>query len=354
MAATPMRHSTPPTELPRQLPGCHHLRYDGRDAIENHLEELNRLSPAIERRIADWGTDEHAHVAFDIVLYSPANRALPPRSFLCEERASMGLDIRVSHTTAAPACYVIVLPLAGELQVTTSRSRLNAKPGEGAILEFGDVERMHFPCARHHVEFALSRHELMRLAAAWAPGTTDHAPHFVPHLGAELAPSLLHMAHHASSLLKASDATEPGTLMLFNRWTEMMALTLLHRQPIDNTAARRCPGGTCAPASLRRAIDFIQAYADAPIGLADIAEAACASISGLLRHFNSHLGLTPYAFLRTVRLERARAELRTDRADSIRQVALRWGFRNASKFSIAYRARFGESPSETRSRGATR
>ena len=60
--------------------------------------------------------------------------------------------------------------------------------------------------------------------------------------------------------------------------------------------------------------------------------------------------MSPYAFLRTVRLERAHAELAGGAPDAIRDIALRWGFQNASKFSAAYQAQFGVRPSETRRR----
>jgi len=103
-------------------------------------------------------------------------------------------------------------------------------------------------------------------------------------------------------------------------------------------------------ASLRRAVEFIHAHAETAIGLADIADAACISVSSLLRQFNGHLGQSPFGFLRSVRLERARTELRGDGAPPVREVALRWGFQNASKFTRAYRQQFGERPSETRTR----
>jgi len=92
------------------------------------------------------------------------------------------------------------------------------------------------------------------------------------------------------------------------------------------------------------------AHADTAIGLADIADAACVSVSSLLRQFNGHLGQSPFAFLRAVRLERARTELRSDDAPPARDVALRWGCQNASKFTRAHQQQFGERPSETRTR----
>jgi transcriptional regulator GlxA family with amidase domain len=47
------------------------------------------------------------------------------------------------------------------------------------------------------------------------------------------------------------------------------------------------------------------------------------------------------------RLERARADLEHG-ADTVTQVAFRWGFRSPAHFSRAYRRHFGAAPSEHR------
>jgi transcriptional regulator GlxA family with amidase domain len=129
-----------------------------------------------------------------------------------------------------------------------------------------------------------------------------------------------------------------------------MALTLLHEQPQarDAPAAARALALAPPAARLRRALDFIEAHAASPIGLADIAEAAHLSVSSLLRHFSRHTGRTPHAYLRSVRLARARDALRREPELSVREVASRWGFQNASKFSGAYLKEFGERPTQTR------
>jgi transcriptional regulator GlxA family with amidase domain len=131
---------------------------------------------------------------------------------------------------------------------------------------------------------------------------------------------------------------------MFERWTEMIALTLLHEQRASGSPE----APTLQPRSLSRALDYIDANAHSDILLADIAAAACVSVSSLLRHFNEHLGQPPMAFLRQVRLDRARAELRQGDAGLIRDLAQRWGFQSAGKFSQAYLRRFGERPSEGR------
>jgi len=347
--------SLPPTALPDpherpRVLASSPLAYAGRGAIEGYLHELNLASPVAERRITRWGPDAADRLCVNAVLHSPVTGGhWAGDVFMGECQFSFGLDLRTRNPGVAPASYAIGLPLAGSMSVTLDGREVRAAAGEGVIIDPAEVERTQVAGGSHFVEFHLPKAELLRLAASWAPGLEGRAPRFVPHLSPALAPRLLFMAAQAAQVLE-SPAHPAGARLLFQRWTEMIALTLLHEQALDHGLARRA--GAPAPASVRRAIDFIQAHADGAIGLADIAAAACTSASSLLRHFQAHLGLSPYAYLRGVRLERARAELQRDAAAAIQDIALRWGFQNASKFSRAYQAQFGEKPSQTRARAA--
>jgi AraC-like DNA-binding protein len=102
------------------------------------------------------------------------------------------------------------------------------------------------------------------------------------------------------------------------------------------------------PAYVKRAVDFIHAESDAEIALEDIVAAAGVSVRSLYEGFRRHCGLSPMAYLRSVRLDRARAALvRGGSGVSVTDVALACGFNHLSKFAKAYRERFGELPSET-------
>jgi AraC-like DNA-binding protein len=104
------------------------------------------------------------------------------------------------------------------------------------------------------------------------------------------------------------------------------------------------------PATVRRALEFIDAHAHEPIGLGEIAEAARTGPRDLRAAFRRHLDTTPLARLRRVRLDRAHHDLMTadpDGLDTVAGIAARWGFPDVDRFSEAYRAAYGCSPSET-------
>jgi AraC-like DNA-binding protein len=109
-------------------------------------------------------------------------------------------------------------------------------------------------------------------------------------------------------------------------------------------------GGSAVPASIRRAISYMEEHISEPIRLEDIAAACRLSPRGLQDAFLRILGLSPMNYLRRMRLESARFDLlHADPAsgDTVAVVARRWGFGHLPRFSAAYRAEYGEYPSDT-------
>ncbi|WP_295780414.1 AraC family transcriptional regulator [uncultured Microbacterium sp.] len=103
------------------------------------------------------------------------------------------------------------------------------------------------------------------------------------------------------------------------------------------------------PAPVRRAKAFVEAHAAEPVALADIAQAARLSPRGLQYAFRAATGRTPMQYLRRVRLDAARAELRVadPSVETVAAIAARWGFSNLGRFAAMYRGEFGETPSTT-------
>jgi AraC-like DNA-binding protein len=268
--------------------------------------------------------------------------------FLTESQNSFVLDVRSQPKAAAGSPYLVGLVLSGSVSLTQAGGEFVAHAGEGLIISPAEVERAQFSANSHFIEFAVPRDNLLRLGCELAPGELSGAPEFTTMLAPTLAQRMLFMARQAARLLQSSEST-PATLPMFERWKEMIALTLLHEQQAGRS--QPLPTAAMKPRSLSRALDYIDANAQRDILLSDIAAAACVSVSSLLRHFNEHMGQSPMAFLRQVRLDRARAELRRGDAGLIRDLALRWGFQSAGKFSQAYQRRFGERPSEGRKAG---
>ena len=108
------------------------------------------------------------------------------------------------------------------------------------------------------------------------------------------------------------------------------------------------------PATLRRAVAFIDENAHRDIAIADIAHAASVTGRAVQLAFQRHLGTTPTAYLRRVRLDHAHRDLKRASPDdglTVTAVAYRWGFPNPSRFAADYRRAYGVSPSRTLRQG---
>jgi len=103
------------------------------------------------------------------------------------------------------------------------------------------------------------------------------------------------------------------------------------------------------PRAIQRTLDAIHDEPERPFSVADLADIAGASVRSLQEGFRRHVGCAPMAYLQQVRLDRARsALLAADPARiTVAAVAHRWGFAHLGRFASAYRARFGERPSES-------
>jgi len=112
--------------------------------------------------------------------------------------------------------------------------------------------------------------------------------------------------------------------------------------------AERLPGPG-STATLRRAMAFIEEFAGHDISAVDIAAGAHVTLRAVQHAFQRQLGTTPMAYLRQVRLERARQELRaaSPAHTTVTEIANRWGFPSPSRFTAHYRAAYGELPRDT-------
>ncbi|MFJ5265556.1 AraC family transcriptional regulator [Streptomyces sp. NPDC088387] len=103
------------------------------------------------------------------------------------------------------------------------------------------------------------------------------------------------------------------------------------------------------PVAVRAATDLVEASPHLPWTTASLAAQCHVGARALQRGFQQHLGVSPMAYLREVRLRRAREDLLADDPASatVTTIARRWGFSHLSRFAAAYRDAYGELPART-------
>ena len=105
--------------------------------------------------------------------------------------------------------------------------------------------------------------------------------------------------------------------------------------------------GALATPQLRRAVGAVLAQPDDPHSLTSLAELVGLSRSAFARDFARSLGVTPMAFVRRVRMQRATQLLRSTDL-TVTAIAHQVGFSSRAHFSRAFAKRFGRSPSAYR------
>ena len=100
---------------------------------------------------------------------------------------------------------------------------------------------------------------------------------------------------------------------------------------------------------VREATDYAMSNTAEPITVADLCEKLNISRRMLNYCFQDALDLNPVQYLRSLRLNGVRRDLRDPDGGGlqIRDVAAKWGFWHLPRFAAEYRALFGELPSET-------
>ena len=109
------------------------------------------------------------------------------------------------------------------------------------------------------------------------------------------------------------------------------------------------PGDLVNLAHLRRAHDVIDREYARPLDVPALARAALMSPSHFSRQFRAAYGETPYTYLMTRRIERAKALLRQGEL-SVTQVCVAVGCTSLGSFSARFNELVGESPSAYRAR----
>jgi AraC-like DNA-binding protein len=199
-------------------------------------------------------------------------------------------------------------------------------------------------CVR--VDMAAVTSALARLTGDPAPRrvTFDPAVNLARGLGrswTELVFSVNRQLSAPNGLLTQPLVTAPLAESLVNGF--LLAATQSHPGALAEPAA------AARPAAVRTAIDIIEADPLAPLTLSTLAEQCAVNPRTLQKAFQQHLGTSPMAYLRQVRLRGAHEELQaTDPfIDSVAAVARRWGFSHLGRFAAAHEAKYGQTPLRT-------
>jgi AraC-like DNA-binding protein len=247
--------------------------------------------------------------------------------------------------------YLVTFPLAGRVGVSMRGQSIRCDQENAAVMSYppapADPICSDAGCERLNV--TLMGDAVMRQLATLLGGPLKQPLLLAPELslaeghGRRLV-SLLRIAV-ADFEAAGGIPWHPLSVVQFEQFI-LTELLLSHPHNYSEALRRlECP---IVPRDVKRALDYIHANLHAAVTLTDLVRMSRVPGRTLFKHFRDYKGVSPMRYLRNARLEKVRdALLRAETEEGVSAIALNWGFSHMGRFSLAYRARFGESPSQT-------
>jgi AraC-like DNA-binding protein len=133
---------------------------------------------------------------------------------------------------------------------------------------------------------------------------------------------------------------------------QALIVSFICNNPHNHSAFLDRRRSSAASWQVRRAEEYIEAHWNQPITIEALVRETSASARSLFDQFKRSRGQSPMAFVKQIRLQRARDMLvRTDLNPSVTETALACGFSNLGHFASDYFKQFGERPSDTLKHG---
>ncbi|MEE1819021.1 AraC family transcriptional regulator [Streptomyces sp. SP18ES09] len=263
---------------------------------------------------------------------------------------SCGADVRMSFGELG--AYHLNAPLTGTMEMRQAGgTRITATPAEALLLDpLGDtfLDRWSGDCRTLSVKIgaAALRDRLEQLTGRPPRGPLVLAPLLDITRGPGL--SWVRFARQVAAEALAGEGLATHELVARPLQEALLnGLLLAAEHPWREALAH--PAEARRPAPVKRVMDAVRERPEHPFTTTELAALARVSVRRLQESFREYVGMSPMAYVREVRLDRVREELRAAAPDeaSVSEVAWRWGFAHQGRFAARYRERFGESPSRT-------
>jgi AraC-like DNA-binding protein len=240
--------------------------------------------------------------------------------------------------------------ISGRLAVRAESGERLVLPGEHLVLDAHTAYRLRWEenCHLFHVRIPRADFET---AVAEFTGASEPAAVRFPLGWQPSQPGAVAVAKVMQFLLR--NAGPNGLLeseaLLFTQMRRMFIASIVEAYSGVLHAVDAGSSNGVRPPAVRRAIAYLEDAAAEDVRIGDVATAARLSTRALQEAFRKYLDTTPMAYLKSIRLARAHADLRQASIDggaTVADVAYRWGFGNLGRFAADYRREFGRSPSE--------
>lgn len=237
-------------------------------------------------------------------------------------------------------------PIYGAISRRDRRDEYSFDQGHGLIVPFREMDTMRTSANINLINCSFGHEMVLRYMRFLDGDDVGRSPAFRPLVDTKL-PAVGIFKAALLALHERIQSLDPANDLFFPILEEMLVFQLIGCWP--RQAPAQAHRQTASNKVLRVALEYIDANLSEPIGVSEVARAAGTSVRNVQIAFKSNLGVTPVQYIINCRLDRVHDALRQDHTSGyISQIAHMWGFYHPADFARRYKARFGETPSESR------
>lgn len=301
------------------------------DTARANGNEVDYWSDVVVKGVIDASMKPVARDHFDGCLSS---RSIGATRFVSFRSQSHQINRTVTQAGNGDGHVMVGLQLRGLSFIEQGEAKLRLTPGQIALVDSGKPFNLHFPDL-------IERRLVLVPRSLLGPSLDVSSRNATPHI-IKCDNGAAQVARDA--LLRLTDMScdwsdQDCSLM-------MQALVHLLRISLDDRAIS-APVSRLTLADIRT--EMQARLSDERLNPATIARSFGISVRSLYRLF-AQKRLSFSQLLLELRLDHARTRIENDAAQSLTAIALESGLNDSAHFSRAYRAQFGEAPSQTRAR----
>ena len=253
--------------------------------------------------------------------------------------------------------FLVQIPVAGHASIMCGNRRFDSTPLAASLVSPTLPLHMRWHAGNAQVCVRFERELVQQHCAAHLGYSLDEPLEFEPELRLDTPAGqyfLRLVKLFAEELMLARHLGASEHPLAHERvaahFSSALLNALIYGQKSNISAALAGPDVRPAPRFVRRAEDYLRQHYAEPLTMEQLAAAAGVSVRTLFSGFRDFRHITPMAYLRKIRLDRAHDVLQSGEARGlagVTKVALDCGFAHLGRFAAQYRAQFGELPSET-------
>ena len=266
-----------------------------------------------------------------------------------------GADVMIDPG-ALGSFYLIQIPLTGHADIDNEAGAIETGKGIGSVLNPHRRTRMRWHEGCSQLLLQIEADHLHTVAERMTGRALNDAVTFETAVNKNHKPvaDWVQRLKTCFALAEQEAIYSSGNLHTQLIVEEQLIMDFLSCQPSNIQSMIARSGSLPDNIHIRKAVSFMRAKLKTSVTLSDLADAAGITPRSLQLGFKAEFGLTPMEYLREERLQEARRLLKhSSEAERIGDICEQAGFTHFGRFSIQYRKRFGECPTQTKSKTKT-